>query len=129
MPMSTEINQAALDHIFQQAAWPQPGNLSLALSTTTPNPDGTGVTEPTGGDYARVQTLPADWTRTGNDMQNNGRLDFPEATDSWGTITHLVIYDQAAGTVVAFGALSASQSVSTGQQPYFDTNDITVRYV
>ena len=129
MPMTTGINQAALDHIFQKAAWTQPGNLSLALSTSTPNDDGTGVTEPSGGDYARVQTLPADWTRTGGDMQNNSRQDFPEATASWGTITHLVIYDQTAGTVVAFGALSSTQSVATGQQPYFDTNDITVRYV
>lgn len=129
MPFVTAINQAALDHIFQKAAWTQPGNIEIGLSTTAPNPDGTGGTEPTGASYSRISTVPADWTRTGEDMQNNARQDFPEATEAWGTITHIVLFDADTSSPVAFGSLSSAQSVTTGQQPYFDVNDITVRYV
>lgn len=129
MPFVTAINQAALDHIFQKAAWTQPGNIEIALSTSAPNPDGTGGTEPAAASYSRITTLPADWTRTGNDMQNNARKDFPEAAESWGTITHIVLFDASSGNPIAFGALPSSQSVASGQQPYFDANDITVRYV
>lgn len=129
MPFTDVINRAALDHIFQKAAWTQPGNIEIGLSTTTPAADGTNVTEPAGGDYARIATVPGDWTRTAGDMQNNAREDFPEATASWGTVTHVVLFNTTDNSVIAFGALSSSQSVASGQQPYFDANDITVRYV
>lgn len=129
MPFTVDTNQKALDHIFQKATWAQPGNIEIGLSTTTPNADGTGVTEPATGAYARISTVPADWTRTGSDMQNNSREDFPEATASWGTVTHIVLYNSTDNSVIGFGALASSQAVASGQQPYFDANDITVRYV
>lgn len=128
MPFASGVNQAVLDHIFQlSAGYAQPGNLSVALSTTTPAADGTNVTEPSGNGYARVATTSADWGRVGNDVTNGNRLDFPEATGTWGTVTYFVLYDGT--TVIAFGALTSSQNVVSGQQPYFDVDDITVRYL
>lgn len=128
MPFTTIVNRAALDHIFQKAVWPQPGNLSIALSTTTPDADGNNVTEPSGNGYARVATTPAEWDRNSNpnEMTNNVRKDFPEATGPWGTITHFVLYDNT--TPIGWGALTASQAVTTGQQPYFNAGELIFRY-
>lgn len=127
MPFTDVINRAALDHIFQKATWTQPGNLSLGLSTTTPTLAGGNITEPSGNAYARVVTDPLEWTRTDSDIENNVRHDFPEATGSWGTLTHFVLLDGS--TLVAFGSLTASQAVSTGQQPYFNIGELIARYI
>jgi len=130
MPFTTGTNRAALDHIFQKAVWAQPGDIEIALTTTTPAADGTNVTEPVGNGYARIATVPGEWTRTGNDMANNVRQDFPQATGSWGTIVGFVLYDSTDGTtVVGFGALTANQPVASGQQPYFDVGDLVCRYL
>lgn len=128
MPFSDAINQAALDHMFQKATWTQPAAMEIALSTTTPTNTGTNITEPVGNGYARVLTAPADWTRTGLEMSNAAREDFPEATGSWGTVTHFVLFDSVSDAMIGFGALTASQAVATGQQPFFNAGDLIARY-
>jgi len=128
MPFANAINQAALDHIFGKATWTAPTTINVGLSTTTPAVDGTGITEPSGNGYAQVATAPADWTRTGNDMENNAQVDFPEATGSWGTVTHFVLYNDADDSMIGFGALDSSQAVASGQQPYFPAETLVARY-
>lgn len=93
-------------------------NTHMGLSTTTPNPDGTGATEPVGNAYARQPTPGATWnpaTVASPSVKDNGTaVTFPQATGNWGTITHAVFYDAlTAGNVIAFGALTASKAIDT----------------
>ncbi|WP_417436485.1 hypothetical protein [Idiomarina abyssalis] len=127
MPFAAAINQSALDHIFQKSVWTPPGNLSIVLSTTTPDAGGGNITQPVGNGYAPIATVPADWTRSGLEMSNVAREDFPEATGSWGTVTHFALLDGA--TPIAFGALTPAQAVLTGQQPYFNPGALVCRYL
>lgn len=87
----------------------------VGLSTTEPNADGTNVTEPVGNGYARVllghsgQSMTQKMGTVANGhVENDEIIYFPEATGSWGTITHFCIFDRASGgNLLAFGALNS----------------------
>ncbi len=90
--------------------------MHVALSTTAPNEDGTGITEPVGNGYARVATAPADWnSATSADpsvLSNANAITFPQSTGSWGTVTHFVLFDAlSGGNAVITAALGASQTI------------------
>jgi hypothetical protein len=107
-----------------------PGTLYVGLSTTTPSNTGTGVTEPTGGAYARVAVtndatnFPAATARA---KSNGTDVVFPTATASWGTVTHFVVYDAStAGNFVAWGALTVPVSVVSGATVTFATGSLII---
>lgn len=90
------------------------GTVYIGLSTTTPAAEGTNITEPSGNGYKRVllgsynqsmtfkMSAANDKTSTNTDM-----IAFPEATGSWGTITHLVLFTtESANTPFAYGELT-----------------------
>lgn len=63
----------------------------IGLSSTAPNADGTGVSEPTGGSYARVLvdcfSEPVDGV-----MINSDTIAFPMSTAGWFTGTDKLMY-------------------------------------
>lgn len=72
-----------------------PATWYLGMSTTTPNEDGTGFTEPVGGSYARVAvtnnttSFPAATTVSGDTTKVNGvKFTFPNPTGNWGALGH-----------------------------------------
>jgi len=91
-------------------------SIYVGLSTSAPLADGTNVTEPVGNGYARVllgntsQELTQKMGTVANGhVENDEIIYFPEATASWGTITHFCIFDaQSNGNLLAFGPLSTS---------------------
>jgi hypothetical protein len=95
------------------------GSLWLGLSTTTPTETGSNVTEPSGNAYARVEVTTANFAAAAggapSTKANDDVISFPEATGSWGTPTHLTVHNHAtAGTCVAWGALTNSQAIASG---------------
>jgi len=85
--------------------------LYLALFTSNPDEDGSG-TEVSGGDYAR-QTIA--FTVTGNTASNTADVEFPTATASYGTVTHVGIYDAlTSGNLMAYASLTASKTIASG---------------
>lgn len=105
-------------------------NYYYALSTTSPNPDGTNVTEPVGNGYARVtKTRGGPFAAAGSGTPSaianaNEEIVFPLATGSWGTVSHWAIYDAVtAGNMLFYGALTSSEAISSGLQPGFDLGD------
>lgn len=114
-----------MGNVFGSQASPTiPETYYLGLSSTTPNADGTGVTEPTGGGYGRATitsfTVPTDGT-----VSNAESVDFPIATADWGSpITHYVLYD-AAGNVLLWDALVKERNIQSDTQFYFKPNALT----
>ena len=104
----------------------------FALSTTAPNPDGTNVTEPTIGAYARtgVYNLTTSFfgAPTGSSptsCANITQVNWPEATDSWGFITHWAAYDAStSGNMIYYGTLDNPQTITTGLRPVFGAGDL-----
>lgn len=115
MPFSTAWDNLILD-VFtgKTASLAKPTAFYLALSTTTPTKAGGNVTEPSGNGYARVQVTAAQFDSAASSATTtNVEKAFPQATGSWGTITHAVFYDAAAaGTFLGFKALTVSLAVA-----------------
>jgi hypothetical protein len=105
-----------LDHITGVTQLTSETHLHLALSTTTPQEDGTGITEPIGKNYSRIQinndsTL---WNIASNGTTDNKLvIVFPQASGAWGTITHLVAFAGDNTTLMWYGKLKVPQIITT----------------
>ena len=106
--LETEI----LDHVFAGAAYTAPGTKYLALFTAISDGEAGSVTELSGSAYARQSVA---FTTSGNTTSNNAAVEFPTATGSWGTVTHVGVYDAASsGNLMAYATLSSSKAIATG---------------
>lgn len=84
-------------NVFKSQTTPAlPARFYVGFSSTTPNLNGTGVTEPStaGTGYTRVELTSL--TAPSNGMVTNANvIQWPEATAIWGTMTYLVVYDNS----------------------------------
>ena len=105
--LETEI----LDHVFAGAAYSAPSTHYLGLFTAAPGEAG-GGTELSGSAYVRKSVA---FTTLGNTTSNNAAVEFPTATGSWGTVTHVGVYDaSSSGNLMAYATLSSSKAIATG---------------
>ena len=112
---TTYFLNAVAGNLFRTKTTPAlPTKYYLGLSTTTPDADGNGVTEPaTTAAYARVE-LTSLGEPTAGVVSNTDVINFPESTGAWGTITYYVIYDSpavGAGNLLMYGALNTPRNV------------------
>lgn len=128
--MSDTVINAVLDQLFGGVAYTPPATLYVGLSTSTPNNDGTNVTEPSGNAYARVASTnnTTNWPAAAGRSKSNGTaITFPTATGAWGTVTHFVLYDAATGGgFYAWGALAVAKVIASGDTPSFPAGDFLV---
>lgn len=110
---STYFLNCIMGNVFKTKLSPTlPAKVYLGLSSTAPNVDGTGVTEPLGSaGYSRVELTTLGEPVNGV-ISNNSDVSFPESSASWGTMTHFVLYDDTVdGNLLMFEALTQSRSV------------------
>ncbi len=131
---SDYLEKKLLDHVFGGSAYTSPATLyfGLATATITDATTGTTVTEPSGGSYARVgvtnntTNFPAASGTTAT-KKNGTVINFPEATASWGKVTHFFIADAATGgNILAYAALDSSKTIDKGDLPRFNANALTI---
>ena len=126
------LENALLDHVFgtgsgQANAYTQPAKY-IALCTVAVTDTGTGstITEPSSPSYARVVMGTWDKASAGATENTNDVL-FAQATASFGTILDFAICDAiTTGNVLAYGSLTISKSVASGDTPKFATGDLDV---
>jgi hypothetical protein len=116
-----------LDHIFGKASY-TPSTIYVGLSTADPLDDGSGLAEPSGNGYARAVTSTGDWNvASAGTIDNANTITFSEATGNWGTITFFVLFDAAtAGNMLAYGELSQSKVINSGDTGKFAAGDLDV---
>lgn len=106
MNASDYLEEKLLAHCLNNVPFTSPANIYLALSTAPPTDTGAGLAEP-GDTYAR-QLLPewkiADVGFGSGDWMGGIEQDvsFPQATTSWGTITHVAVMDALTGGNMLF---------------------------
>ena len=111
MSFSNYLETEILDHVFGGNAYTAPATLYLALFTSNPDEDGSG-TEVSGTSYARTSVA---FTVSGNTASNTAAVEFPTAGGSWGTVSHVGIYDaSSAGNLMAYAALTTSKAIESG---------------
>ena len=110
MSFSNYLENKVLGHVFGGAAYTAASTLYLGLHTSNPDEDNSG-TEVSGTAYVR-QTVA--FTVTNNTASNTSAIEFPTAGGSWGTISHVGVYDASSnGNLLAYAALSASKAIDT----------------
>jgi len=123
MSFSNYLETELLDHVFANAAYTSPTTVYVGLFTSNPDEDGSG-TEVSGGSYARQS---GSFTVSGNTATTNAAIEFPTATASWGTITHIGKYDAStAGNLLAYAALTASKAIASGDVFRIPSGDIDI---
>jgi hypothetical protein len=123
MSFSNYLETELLDHVFAGNAYTSPSAVYVGLFTATPGEDDSG-TEVSGGSYARQA---GSFSVSGNTATTTAAIEFPTATASWGTITHIGIYDaSSAGNLLAYASLTASKAIASGDVFRIPTGDIDI---
>jgi hypothetical protein len=118
MPATTYLLRKLLDHAFGKTALAMPTHLYLGLSYAAIAKDGSGLSEPAVGSYARVDTVPGDWVAATNTdptvITNVGTLAFPTATAGYASpVTHWFLADDpTAGNIWWSGALGTPRTIA-----------------
>lgn len=95
----------------------------LGLFTAAPGESG-GGTELSGSGYARQSIT---FTVSGNNASNNAAIEFPTASGSWGTITHVAVFDAStSGNMIAYASLTASKTIDTGDVLRVPAGDLDI---
>lgn len=104
-----------------------PTNYYIGLSTSAPNVSGGNVTEPTGGNYARVRLSSLAASGTAGVVTNNAAVSFSESSAAWGTMTHFVIFDASTGgNLLMYDTLSTARAVEANTIVTIKTNSLTL---
>ena len=123
------LEDKVIDHIFM-SSWTALPNIWVGLSIADPLDDASGNDEPSGNGYLRVSTEAADWNASTGDpstVDNANDITFPEASGSWGLITHFTLWDAATvGNMLMHGLLTASKSIGDGDTAKFAAGDLDV---
>lgn len=94
----------------------------VALHNATPGSDA-GSNEVTGGNYSRVQTnAGSDWDISGVEFENAVVVEFPEATEPWGTITHFSLWNgpDDSDDAIAVSPIETEMDIITGDVAVFE---------
>jgi len=121
------LENKLLDHLFGKGNYTPP-TIYVGLSTADPTDDASGLAEPSGNGYIRVLTTPADWNVAISGLTDNANtILFPEASGSWGTITHFALFDaESGGNMLAPGVLGTPKAIGSGDVAKFAPGDLNV---
>ena len=113
MSFTNYLETEILDHVFGGSAYTAPSTLYLGLFTAAPGETGGGTEVTTSGTaYARQSVA---FTTTGNTTSNSSSIEYATATASFGTVSHVGVFDAATGgNLMAYATLSSAKSIDTG---------------
>lgn len=109
-----------------------PNEYYIGLSSTAPQLDGTGVTEPTfDSGYSRVKISNDENTFSDaddtNTVYNYNFIYFPESILPWGTLTHYVIFDsEIDGNLLMYGEFNTPMVVPKKTVIYIPNNGLSL---
>jgi predicted metal-binding membrane protein len=125
MSFSNYLETEVLDHVFGGNAYTAPATLYLALHTASPAEDGSGTEVSTSGTAYARQTVT--FTVSGNTATTDAVVEYSTATSSFGTVTHVGIWDAStAGNLLAYAALTSSKAIDTGDVFRVPTGDLDI---
>lgn len=125
MASFTDYAENKILNLMRNVAWAE-FPAYVALFTAAPN-DAGGGTEVSGGSYARQLVGLSEATGAGGATSNSADIEFPVATDDWGTVTHCAIMDDSSGgNMIMHSALDASKTVNNGDTFKINAGDLDV---
>jgi len=125
MSFSNTFETHVLNYVFTATSVTRPTAWYLALFTSNPAEDASGTEVSTSGTaYARQS---AAFTVSGNTASNSAAIEFPTATASYGTVSHVGVFTASSGgDLVAYAALSTSKAIDTGDVFRVPSGDLDI---
>lgn len=125
MSFSDTFETHVLNYVFTATSVTRPTAWYLALFTSNPADDASGTEVSTSGTaYARQS---AAFTVSGDTASNNAAIEFPTATASFGTVSHVAVFDAAtSGNLIAYAALTSSKAIDTGDVFRVPSGDLDI---
>jgi hypothetical protein len=130
LPNNRKRKVKILDHVFGATAYTAPATIYVALSTADPLDSGSGLAEPSGNVYACVAVTnnTTNFPNASGGAKSNGTaIIFPQATGSWGTVTHVALMDASSGgNMLGSAALASSKAVGANDTLSFAVGDLDI---
>ena len=125
MSFSNTFETHVLNYVFTTTSVTRPTAWYLALFTSDPAEDASGTEVSTSGTaYARQS---AAFTVSGNTASNSAAIEFPTATASYGTVSHVGVFTASSGgDLIAYAALSSSKAIDTGDVFRVPSGDLDI---
>lgn len=121
---SDYLENKILNHVLRNTSYTPPTTVYVGLFTTDPTDAGSG-TEVTGGSYARQAVSVT--TSTAGIVTSSADVTFPQATASWGTVTHIGLMDAlTVGNLLMHTPLTSSKTIDTGDILKISSGNLTV---
>lgn len=124
---------SVLNNIWGNVPLTPPATWYVGLMIGSPNDDGSGVVEPTGGgnNYSRVAIANnlTEWpSAVGGLKANANAIVFPIATVAWGAVTHYGFFDApvGGGFLRSFSILDSPRTISAGDSFQFLAGDCKI---
>lgn len=111
-------------YVWSGTAFSSPSaSLYVGLFTAAPG-EGGGGTEVSGNGYSRKLVS---MTTSADLSTNSAAVEFDTATGSWGTITHVAIFDAStAGNMLAYATLASAKTIATGDVFRIPAGDLDI---
>lgn len=123
MSFSNTYETLVLQYTFTNASVTRPTAWYIGLFTSAPG-DAGGGTEVSGGSYVREAVT---FSVTGDTATNTAAVEWPVATATWGTITHIAVYDAlSGGNQIAYAALTNSKTIASGDVIRIPAGDLDI---
>ena len=125
MSFSDNAETLVLNWVFTSTSATRPTAWYLALFTTDPTDADTGTEVSTSGTaYARESVT---FTVSGDTASNTAAVEFATATASYGTVSHVGVYDAVTGgNLIAHAALSTAKTIDTGDLLRLPAGDLDI---
>jgi len=122
---SDYLEDKVLKHVFTNVAYTSPTTIYVALFTAAPTDTG-GGTECTGGAYTReIGTFTVSGTTTL--ATNSAAIEYDAATNSWGTIVAVGLFDAStSGNMLAWADLTTSKAIDSGDILRIPAGDLDI---
>ena len=125
MSFSNSTETLVLNWLLTDGSATRPTAWYLALFTSNPDEDASGTEVSTVGTAYARQT--AAFTVSGNTASNSAAIEFPTATASYGTVSHVGVFDASTGgNLLAYAALSTSKAIDTGDVLRVPAGDLDI---
>ena len=122
--MSNYLENALINATLRNTSYTSPATVYVGLYTSDPT-DANSGTEVSGGSYARTSVTfgaPSNGVST-----NSAAVEFPQASGSWGTVTHIGILDAStSGNLLYHTALDTSKTRASGDVFKLSTGTLSV---
>ena len=123
MSFTNDLETRVLQWALTAGSPTRPTAWYIGLFTAAPGEAG-GGTEVSGGSYVREAVT---FTVSGNLATNSAAVEWPTATGTWGTITHVAVFDAlTSGNMLVYATLTSSKTIASGDVLRIPAGDLDV---